>query len=112
MGLSRIGWGASEHAHAAHARTHATRIINNNTAGPSGATQAASESLISELSGGKPFISNITLMKIIGSQNSIGMARFLMLNVIYWRGNPMPWLIWFKNYTARGTRKPAHVTLL
>jgi hypothetical protein len=43
---------------------------------------AASESLISSPSGGKPFISNNTLMKIIGSQKSIGMARFLILHVI------------------------------
>jgi hypothetical protein len=42
---------------------------------------AASESL--SCSGANPFISNNTLMKIIGSQKSIGMARFLIPHVIF-----------------------------
>src|SRR5262249_48336701 len=70
----------STSAHAASSR--ATRPERANIPDPRRLRYAPSASTSSP-SGGKPFISNNTLMKIIGSQNSIGMARFLTLHVLH-----------------------------
>jgi hypothetical protein len=75
---------AGDAARAPSTSAHAASITANRPERASiadpGASRYAPSVSTSCPSGGKPFISNNTLRKIIGSQNSIGMARFLTLH--------------------------------